>query len=99
MSITWKQIGCVKTGSVWLVCSVRGPQPQRPRPDDLKWNRCNSNRNEVHNVMSLNHSGTTHIPRPSLHKNCLLPNWSLEPERLGTAVSDKENVGGGQSSR
>ena len=35
------------------------------------------------NVMCLNHPET--IPHPSPWKNCLPQNWSLVPERLGTA--------------
>ena len=36
------------------------------------------------NVMHLNHPKT--IPHPGPWKNCLPQNWSLVPERLGTAV-------------
>ena len=50
-------------------------------PDDLRRNRCNNNRNKVHNkCTALNY------PVPSsacLWKNCLPQNWSLRQEIWG----------------
>ena len=81
-----------------LCCIPRVPNLQDLMPDDLRWSRCNNNRNKVHNKCNVLessrncHSTHTHTHTQThthtLHpwKSCLPWNRSQMPKRLGTAA-------------
>ena len=66
----------------------RVPNLQDLMSEDVRWSRCNNNRNKVHNKRNRLESSPNH-PSPTFGSWKKLPPeifQSLVPERLGTAV-------------